>query len=127
MGNVHVPLCHDRHQVAVAQFVGEVPPDAQDNDDAIKVTALEQTGQIIVSTIHAVCLAVCTSSCTRTARLTVRTRAVTFNRGRRRGGNLPPVRGQDVCVLEESPPLGKEPLEWLLLTNLAVDDYQTAE
>ncbi|MBI3245123.1 MAG: hypothetical protein HYZ50_01305 [Deltaproteobacteria bacterium] len=32
----------------------------------------------------------------RQARLTVRTRSVTFNRGRRRGGNLPPGRVQAV-------------------------------
>jgi hypothetical protein len=34
---------------------------------------------------------------------------------------------QAVYVVEESPPPGEEPLEWMLLTNLAVDDPQTAE
>jgi hypothetical protein len=63
----------------------------------------------------------------RPARLPVRTRAVTFNRGRRRGGRLPPVRVQAVYVIEESPPAGEEPWEWRLLTNLAVADPQTAE
>jgi Transposase DNA-binding/Transposase Tn5 dimerisation domain len=66
----------------------------------------------------------------RTARhacLTVRAGVVTFNRGRRRGGNLPPVRVQAVYALEEGPPLGEDPLEWMLLTNLTVDDFSTAE
>jgi Transposase DNA-binding/Transposase Tn5 dimerisation domain len=63
----------------------------------------------------------------RQAGLTVRTQAVTFNRGRRRGGNLPPVRVQALYVLEESPPPDEEPLEWMLLTNLPVDDFKTAK
>jgi hypothetical protein len=63
----------------------------------------------------------------RQARLTVRTQAVTFNRGRRRGGNLPPVGVQVVYVKEDSPPQGEEPLEWMLLTNLSVGDFRTAE
>jgi hypothetical protein len=63
----------------------------------------------------------------RQARLTVRTRSVTFNRGRRRGGNLPPVRVHVVYVQEDAPPTGEAPLEWMLLTNLPVDDFQTAE
>jgi hypothetical protein len=63
----------------------------------------------------------------RQARLTVRTCAVTFNRGRRRGGHLPPVRVQAVYAKEDSPPPGEEPLEWMLLTNLPVDDFPTAE
>jgi hypothetical protein len=63
----------------------------------------------------------------RQARLRVRRRAVTFNRGRRRGGHLPPVRVQAVSVIEESPPPGEEPWEWMVLTNLPVDNCQTAE
>jgi hypothetical protein len=63
----------------------------------------------------------------RQACLTVRTQAVTFNRGRRRGGNLPPVRVQAVYVKEEEPPPGAEPLEWMLLTNLPVEDFKTAK
>jgi len=63
----------------------------------------------------------------RHARLTVRTRTVTFNRGRRRGGNLPPVSVQALYVKEEEPPQGEEPLEWMLLTNLPVNDFPTAE
>lgn len=63
----------------------------------------------------------------RQARLTVRTRVVTFNRGRRRGGHLPPVSVQGVYVKEDSPPPGEEPLEWMLLTNLPVDDFPMAE
>ena len=65
----------------------------------------------------------------RTARhacLTGRAGAVTFNRGWRRGGNLPPVRVQAIYALEEGPPLGEAPLEWMLLTNLTVDDSSTA-
>ncbi len=63
----------------------------------------------------------------RQARLTVRTCAVTFNRGRRRGGHLPPVRVQAVYAKEDSPPPGEDPLEWMLLTNLPVADFKTAE
>lgn len=63
----------------------------------------------------------------RQARLTVRTRTVTFNRGRRRGGNLPPVSVNVVYVKEEAPPRGEDPLEWMRLTNLPVDDFPTAE
>lgn len=63
----------------------------------------------------------------RQACLTVRTRGVTFNRGRRRGGHLPPVRVQAVYAREESPPPGEDPLEWMLLTNLAVSNFPTAE
>jgi hypothetical protein len=50
----------------------------------------------------------------RQARLTVRTRAVTFNRGRRRGGNLPPVKVHVVSVKEDAPPAGEAPLAWRL-------------
>jgi len=63
----------------------------------------------------------------RQACLTVRARAVIFNRGRRRGGNLPPVRVQAVYVTEERPPPGEEPVEWMRLTNLPVDDFKTAQ
>jgi Transposase DNA-binding/Transposase Tn5 dimerisation domain len=63
----------------------------------------------------------------RQACLTVRALAVTFNRGRRRGGHLPPVRVHAVYVKEEGPPPGEEPLEWMLLTNLPVDDFTTAQ
>jgi transposase-like protein/transposase Tn5 family protein len=62
----------------------------------------------------------------RRASLTIRAQMVTFNRGRRRGGNLPPVRVQAIYVLEESPPPDEEPLEWMLLTNLSVEDFKTA-
>jgi transposase Tn5 family protein len=63
----------------------------------------------------------------RQARLTVRAYAATFSRGRRRGGNLPPVRVQAVYVKEEAPPAGEDPLEWMLVTNLPVDDCKTAK
>jgi Transposase DNA-binding/Transposase Tn5 dimerisation domain len=63
----------------------------------------------------------------RQAHLTVRARSVTFNRGRRRGGHLPPVRVQALYVTEEDPPSGEEPLEWMLLTNLPVADFKTAK
>ena len=62
----------------------------------------------------------------RRADLTVRTQLVTFNRRRRRGGNLPPVQVQAISVTEEVPPPGEEPLEWMLLTDLPVDDFKTA-
>jgi Transposase DNA-binding/Transposase DDE domain len=63
----------------------------------------------------------------RQARLTVRARPVTFNRGRRRGGSLPPVSVQVVYVKEDAPPPCGAPLEWRLLTNLPVDELHTAE
>jgi hypothetical protein len=63
----------------------------------------------------------------RPACLTVRAHAVTFNRGRRRGGHLPPGRVQAVYVKEECPPPGEEPLEWMLLTNRPVDEFKTAK
>jgi hypothetical protein len=62
----------------------------------------------------------------RRADLTVRTQVVTFDRRRRRGGNLPPVQVQAISVTEEVPPPGEEPLEWMLLTDLPVDDFKTA-
>jgi hypothetical protein len=49
----------------------------------------------------------------RQACLTVRALAVTFNRGRRRGGHLPPVRVHAVYVKEEGPPLGEEQQFWV--------------
>jgi hypothetical protein len=39
--NIYLPLCHNCHQVTVASLVRDVPPEAQDNDAAVKVTALE--------------------------------------------------------------------------------------
>jgi hypothetical protein len=63
----------------------------------------------------------------RPARLSVRARAVTFNRARRRGGALPPVELYSVYVQEETPPAGEEALEWMLLTTLPVADFATAQ
>jgi hypothetical protein len=65
MRHVHVALGHDRYQISVAQLVRDVPSDAEDNDSAVKVTALEQASQI-VGRIHIACLAGSTRSCTRT-------------------------------------------------------------
>jgi hypothetical protein len=65
MGHVHVTLGHDCHEVSVAQFVREVPSHTYDNDSAIKVTALEQTSQIVVGTVHDLGVAGSPLSCTR--------------------------------------------------------------
>ena len=63
----------------------------------------------------------------RPARLSVRARAVTFHRARRRGGALPPVEVYSVYGQEETPPAGAEALEWMLLTTLPVADFAPAQ
>ncbi|MFO1352313.1 MAG: IS4 family transposase [Gammaproteobacteria bacterium] len=63
----------------------------------------------------------------RTAQLTVRVQTVTFNRARRLGGQLPPVTVTALHVNEDQPPQGAAALEWMLLTNLVVEDFAAAE
>ena len=41
MRHIYVTRGQDRYQVTAAQLVCKVPSDAQDNDGAVKVTALE--------------------------------------------------------------------------------------
>src|SRR6185436_14698568 len=52
MYNLYVPLGHDCHHVTIAQFVREVPPDAQDKDGAVKMTALAEAGEIVNGMVH---------------------------------------------------------------------------
>src|SRR5262249_36139334 len=49
-----------------------------------------------------------------------------FNRARRAGGQLPPVEVTVVYAKEPHPPKGVEPIEWLLLTSLPVEDFPSA-
>jgi hypothetical protein len=63
----------------------------------------------------------------RQAALSVRARAVTFNRARRPGSMLPSVTVFTVYVKEDRPPTDEEALEWMLLTNLPVEDFATAQ
>ena len=62
----------------------------------------------------------------RQATRSVRTRAVPCNRARP-GGMLPPVEVSTVSGKEDTPPPGEEALEWMLLTNLPVEDFATAQ
>jgi Transposase Tn5 dimerisation domain/Transposase DNA-binding len=61
-------------------------------------------------------------------RVTLRVKAmpVTFNGARRPGGRLPPVQLWAVYALELKPPRGEEPIEWLLLTSVPVEDFAGA-
>ncbi len=63
----------------------------------------------------------------RVAKLSVRSQAVTFNRARRPGGQLPPVTVTAIYAKEARPPAGEKALEWMLLTNLPVEDFEAAE
>lgn len=63
----------------------------------------------------------------RTANLQLKAQALTFNRARRAGGCLPPVEVYAVYAKERNAPKGEEPLEWMLLTSLPVEDFATAQ
>ena len=54
------------------------------------------------------------------------TRRVTFTGARRCGGRLPPVEVTVIYAKERRPPKGAEPVEWLLLTSLPVEDFPSA-
>ena len=58
----------------------------------------------------------------RTAELTVRATPVTLRSPYRPTGKMPPVTVNAVLVHETQPPPGEEPVEWLLLTSLPIDD-----
>jgi len=62
----------------------------------------------------------------RTARVTVRAATVVLRPPRRKGMKLPPVRVTAVLAVEENPPAGEHPVEWLLLSSLAVDTFAAA-
>jgi len=62
----------------------------------------------------------------RHAILAVATRRVTFRGARRYGGRLPPVEVTVIYAKERRPPKGEEPVEWLLLTSLPVEDFASA-
>jgi hypothetical protein len=63
----------------------------------------------------------------RTARLTVRWRQVTlFPPKRRAAEKLPRVTVWAILAREESPPKGAEPVEWMLLTTLAIASPEDA-
>src|SRR5262249_32830516 len=49
-----------------------------------------------------------------------------FTGARRCGGRLPPVEGTVISAKEHRPPKGEEPVEWLLLTSLPVEDCPSA-
>jgi hypothetical protein len=58
--------------------------------------------------------------------LSVKARPVTFYGARRPGGRLPPVQVWAIYALELKPPKGEEPIEWLLLTSVPVNDFSGA-
>lgn len=58
--------------------------------------------------------------------LSVKARPVTFHGARRPGGRLPPVQLWAVYARELKPPNGEEPIEWLLLTSILVEDFSGA-
>jgi hypothetical protein len=62
----------------------------------------------------------------RQATLAVATRRVTLTGARRCGGRLPPVEVTVIYAKERRPPQGEEPVEWLLLTSLPVEDFPSA-
>lgn len=76
---------------------------------------------------HEVALARQPGRTARTARLELRARRVCFNKARRPGGNLPPVDVEVLYALEGDPPKGEEPIEWMLLTSIPVQDIETAK
>jgi Transposase DNA-binding/Transposase Tn5 dimerisation domain len=63
---------------------------------------------------------------TRQVTLIVRARPVTFHGARRLGGRLPPVQLWAIYARERKPPKGEEPIEWLLLTSVPVEDFAGA-
>jgi Transposase Tn5 dimerisation domain/Transposase DNA-binding len=56
----------------------------------------------------------------RTAEVTVRAMRVRLRGPQRPGGKLPDVEVNAVLVREPAPPDGEEPIEWILLTSLAI-------
>jgi transposase-like protein/transposase Tn5 family protein len=66
----------------------------------------------------------------RVAKLTIKVGAFLFNPPRNniklRKGKLPDLKMNAIYVLEENPPKGEKPLEWMLLTNLPVANLEQA-
>jgi len=66
----------------------------------------------------------------RIAKLTIKFGDFLFNPPRNnvklRTGNLPDLKMNAIYALEENPPKGEKPLEWMLLTNLPVANLQQA-
>jgi hypothetical protein len=62
----------------------------------------------------------------REATMTVRSATVELKPPDRVGRKLPPVTVNAVWVVEESPPAGVKPIDWLLLTSLPVDSFEAA-
>jgi Transposase Tn5 dimerisation domain/Transposase DNA-binding len=60
----------------------------------------------------------------RTAELTVQAARVKLRGADRPGGRLPNIEVNCVLVTEPNPPEGAEPIEWLLLTSLAIDTIE---
>jgi hypothetical protein len=58
--------------------------------------------------------------------LTVTAQPVTFNGARRPGGRLPSVKVWAVYAKEVKPPKGEDPIEWLLLTSVPVENFAGA-
>jgi hypothetical protein len=56
----------------------------------------------------------------RTAKVTIRATRTLLKPPYRRDKKLPPVWVNAILVLEENPPAGEEPIEWLLLTSLDI-------
>jgi hypothetical protein len=55
--------------------------------------------------------------------VSVRALSVTLRPPNRVGVKLPPVKVNAILVFEENPPLGEEPIEWLLLTSLPIATF----
>jgi hypothetical protein len=60
----------------------------------------------------------------RKAVVSTRATSVTLRPPSRRGAKLPPVTVNVVSVLEETPPEGEVPIEWLLITTLPIGDVE---
>ena len=60
----------------------------------------------------------------REAEVVVRAARLALRPPSRRDGKLPPVTVNAVLVSERNPPPGDEPVEWLLLTNLPIDNAE---
>ena len=46
-------LGHHFHQITVAELVGDVPPNAKNDDEPIKMTTVEESGRVRAARIHA--------------------------------------------------------------------------
>ncbi len=57
----------------------------------------------------------------------VRFKEVTFTRGKRKGGNHPPVSVYAVYATEKNPPKGESAIQWMLLTSLPIETLAHAQ